>query len=93
VLEEIEANTGERPERVLADKGYLTERTLEAMKARKQKCLIAVCREGKRPFAEIKATMGLRRFALRGVWKVRGEGDLVCSAFNLRRLRGALAPA
>ncbi len=47
VLDEIEANTGERPERVLADKGYLTERTLEAMEARKQKCLIAVGREGK----------------------------------------------
>jgi transposase len=49
VLDEIEANTGERPERVLADKGYLTEQTLEAMEARKQKCLIAVGREGKKP--------------------------------------------
>lgn len=48
VLDGIEANTGERPERVLADKGYLTEKTLEAMKARRQKCLIAVGREGKR---------------------------------------------
>lgn len=49
VLDEIEANTGERPERVLADKGYLTENTLEAMEARKQRCLIAVGREGKKP--------------------------------------------
>jgi hypothetical protein len=49
VLDEIEANTGERPERVLADKGYLTENTLEAMEARQQRCLIAVGREGKKP--------------------------------------------
>lgn len=49
VLDEIEAHTGEAPGRVLADKGYLTEKTLEAMKTRKQKCLIAVGREGKRP--------------------------------------------
>jgi transposase len=47
VLDEIEAHTGERPERVLADKGYLTEQTLEAMKTRQQKCLMAVGREGK----------------------------------------------
>jgi len=31
--------------------------------------------------------MALRRFMLRGVAKVRGEWDLVCAAFNLRRLR------
>jgi hypothetical protein len=49
VLDEIETNTGERPERVLADKGYLTEKTLEAMEARQQKCLIAVGRERKKP--------------------------------------------
>ena len=49
VLDEIEANTGERPERVLADSGYLTEPTLAAMESRGQKCLIAVGREGKKP--------------------------------------------
>ena len=42
--------------------------------------------QGERPFAEIKAVMGFRRFGLRGVSKVRGEWDLVCAAFNLRRL-------
>ena len=47
VLDEIEANTGERPGRVLADKGYLTEPILAAMETRQQKCLIAVGREGK----------------------------------------------
>jgi transposase len=48
VLDEIEANTGERPGCVLADGGYLTEQSLEAMEKRGQKCLIAVGREGKK---------------------------------------------
>ncbi len=47
VLDEIEANTGERPQWALADNGYLTEKSLEAMEAREQRCLIAVGREGK----------------------------------------------
>lgn len=47
VLDEIESNTGERPACVLADSGYLTEKTLAAMESREQKCLIAVGREGK----------------------------------------------
>jgi hypothetical protein len=42
--------------------------------------------QGERPFAEINAVMRFRRFGLRGVPKVRGEWDLVCAAFNLRRL-------
>ena len=43
--------------------------------------------QAERPHAEIKGAMALRRFMLRGVAKVRGEWDLVCAAFNLRRLR------
>lgn len=42
--------------------------------------------QGERPFAEIKAAMRFRRFALRGLVKVRGEWDLVCAALNLRRM-------
>ena len=42
--------------------------------------------QGERPFAETKAVMGFRRFGLRGVSKVRGGWDLVCAAFNPRRL-------
>jgi IS5 family transposase len=38
-----------------------------------------------RPYAEIKWAMGVRRFALRGIAKVRGEWDLVGTGFNLRR--------
>jgi hypothetical protein len=40
----------------------------------------------------VKAVMGFRRFGLRGVLKVRGEWDLVCAAFNLRRLNVLLEP-
>ena len=39
-----------------------------------------------RPYAEIKWAMGWRRVRLRGTAKVRGEWDLVCAAFNVRRL-------
>jgi transposase len=42
--------------------------------------------QAERPHAEIKGAMRFGRFALRGVAKVRGEWDLVCAAFNLRRL-------
>ena len=48
--------------------------------------------QAERPNAEMQWAMGCRRFTLRGIAKVRGEWDLVCAAFNLRRLR-ALAGA
>jgi hypothetical protein len=37
-------------------------------------------------FGIIKAIMGFRQFLLRGVEAVRGEWDLVCMAWNLKRL-------
>ena len=43
-------------------------------------------------FAEIKHIMGIRRFLLRGLDKVRIEWTWVCTAFNLKRLLGLLAP-
>ena len=43
-------------------------------------------------FAEIKHGMGIRRFLVRGLHKVRIEWDWVCTAFNLKRLLGLLAP-
>jgi DDE family transposase len=43
--------------------------------------------QAERPQAEIKWAMGFRRFALRGIAKVRGEWDLVCAGSNLRCLR------
>jgi transposase len=39
-------------------------------------------------FGIIKAAMGLRQFLLRGIVKVRIEWDLVCLAYNMRRLWG-----
>ena len=38
--------------------------------------------QGERPFAEIKQTMGFRRFAARGRANIRGEWNLVCAAAN-----------
>jgi len=37
-------------------------------------------------FAEIKHVMGIRRFLLRGLRKVRIEWSWICAAFNLKRL-------
>ncbi|HMB15435.1 MAG TPA: transposase, partial [Pelovirga sp.] len=37
-------------------------------------------------FGIIKAVMGFRQFLLRGVESVRGEWNLVCMAWNLKRL-------
>lgn len=46
--------------------------------------------QGERPFAEIKARMRFRSFALRGHAKTIGEWDLVSSAFNLLHLKRIL---
>jgi hypothetical protein len=43
-------------------------------------------------FGIIKAMMGFRQFLLRGLQSVLGEWDLVCIAYNLKRLH-TLAPA
>jgi hypothetical protein len=37
-------------------------------------------------FGIIKAVMGFRQFLLRGIELVQGEWDLVCIAWNLKRL-------
>ena len=37
-------------------------------------------------FGIIKSVTGFRRFSLRGLKKVTGEGTLVCLAWNLKRL-------
>ena len=42
-------------------------------------------------FGVIKEVMGFRRFHLRGFEAVRGEWTLVCMAWNLKRLHGAVA--
>jgi len=47
--------------------------------------------QAERPYAEIKWAMRWRRARLRGTAKVRGEWDLVCAAFNVRRLCASAA--
>lgn len=42
-------------------------------------------------FGIIKAIMGFRQFLLRGVESVRGEWDLICMAWNLKRLHALAA--
>ena len=42
-------------------------------------------------FGIIKAAMGFRQFLLRGHDRVAGEWDLVCTAYNIKRLH-ALSP-
>jgi len=42
-------------------------------------------------FGIIKAIMGFRQFLLRGVESVRGEWNLVCMAWNLKRLHALMA--
>jgi hypothetical protein len=37
-------------------------------------------------FGIIKAVLGFRQFLLRGMRKVSGEWNLVCRAYNLKRL-------
>ena len=42
-------------------------------------------------FGLIKAVMGFRQFLLRGVESVRSEWNLVCMAWNLKRLHALMA--
>jgi transposase len=41
-------------------------------------------------FGVIKEAMGFRQFLLRGLERVRGEWDLVCLAYNVKRLHGLI---
>lgn len=47
MLDAVRATAGARPQRALADKGYLTEAALRVLRRRRQSCLVAVGREGK----------------------------------------------
>jgi len=49
MLEAVTVNTGRRPEIAIADNGYLSESNLEQLHRRRQRGLVAVGREGKRP--------------------------------------------
>ena len=47
MLDAVRTTAGARPQRALADKGYLTEAALRVLRRRRQRCLVAVGREGK----------------------------------------------
>jgi len=49
MVDEVRKNTGHRPGVAVADNGYLTEANLKEMKRRRQRCLVAAGREGKKP--------------------------------------------
>lgn len=49
MVEAVRKNTGRRPGVAVADNGYLTEANLKEMKRRRQRCLVAVGRERKKP--------------------------------------------
>lgn len=45
ITEAVEKTTGEKPDLMVADRGYLAERALEQMRSRGQACLVAIERE------------------------------------------------
>lgn len=47
MVEAVRATAGRRPRLTLADRGYLTEAALRVLQRRRQRCLVAVGREGK----------------------------------------------
>ncbi len=49
MVEAVKANTGRRPGIAIADNGYLSESNLEALQRKRQRCLVAAGREGKKP--------------------------------------------
>lgn len=68
-------------------KGRHTQRMHRILRLPRARALYAHRKtQGERPFAEIKARMRFRQFALRGLAKVTGEWHLVSAAFNLKTL-------
>ena len=49
MVEAVKANTGRRPGIAVADNGYLSESNLEQLRRKRQRCLVAAGREGKKP--------------------------------------------
>ena len=49
MLDQVQENTGQRPDVALADNDYLSEENLRILRRHRQRALVAVGREGKRP--------------------------------------------
>lgn len=75
----------ERPAKVVKDPRLLAMQ--EKLKTDEGRALYAQRKQTVEPvFGIIKSVMGFRQFLLRGLAKVRGEWDLVCLAYNVKRL-------
>lgn len=87
------AETADGREVIRVGRGHLARRQLRHIMEepghrelyRRRKCSVEPA------FGQIKAGMGFRRFLYRGRENVRSEWDLVCAAFNLRKLAALLA--
>lgn len=88
------AQTSDGRRVLLVGQGHLAKRELQRIMDepghrelyRRRKCT------AEPPFGQIKSGMGFRRFFYRGRQNVGGEWNLVCAAFNLRKI-GALLRA
>ena len=75
----------ERPSKVVKDPRLLAMQ--EKLKSDRGRHLYARRKHTVEPvFGIIKHVMGFRQFLLRGLEKVSGEWDLVCLAYNVKRL-------
>jgi len=89
---EIDAYVATRKEKKMAEGPAPNPQTAMGRMTRKLKTRRGKDRYRKRkhiaepPFGWIKAVSGFRQFSLRGVRKVTGEWNLICSAVNLRRM-------
>lgn len=71
----------------LPEKATPTEVMAHRLKTKEGRKLYALRKQIVEPvFGIIKSVMGFRQFSLRGVDKVRGEWNLVCLAWNLKRM-------
>lgn len=81
----------EKPSKTVKNPRLLTMQ--EKLRTEAGRALYALRKQTVEPvFGIIKSVMGFRQFLLRGLEKVSGEWDLVCLAYNVKRL-WALNPA
>jgi hypothetical protein len=69
-------------QRALADGGYANADSFDTLEQQGVESVEPV-------FGIIKAALGFRQFLLRGMEKVHIEWDLVCLAYNVKRLWGS----
>ena len=96
MVEAVQATVHRKPGIVLADAGYLSEKNLEQLRKKRQRCLVAVSGRKQAKWPRGYETQRMHRllrlpwakkiyrhrFATRGRANIRGEWDLVCAAAN-----------